>query len=83
MKTVRLENQGYMGMTTTRSPMFLEAQPRHDGHPMVSIRVGSPGRRGQEFGINLTFDEARDLARRLADATVAAEKEFKGLGLPN
>ena len=83
MKNVRLENQGYMGMTSTRSPMFLEAQPRHDGHPMVSVRIGSTERHGQEFGINLTFDEARDLARRLADATVAAEKEFKGLGLPN
>ena len=81
MKTVRLESTGYMGMTSTRSPMFLEAQPRHEGHPMVSIRLGSPGRRGQEFGINLTFEQARDLARQLTDETAAAEKEFRGLGL--
>ena len=48
---------------------------------MVSIRLGSPGRRGQEFGINLTFEQARDLARQLTDETAAAEKEFRGLGL--
>ena len=44
MKNVRLENQGYMGMTSTRSPMFLEAQPLHDGHPIVSSRLGNAER---------------------------------------
>ena len=83
MKNVRLENQGYMGMTSTRSPMFLEAQPRHDGHPMVSLRIGNAEHSGEEFGINLTFEQARSFARQLTAAIVAAEKEFKGLGLPN
>ena len=81
MKNVRLESTGYMGMTSTRSPMFLEAQPRHDGHPMVSVRIGSTERHGQEFGINLTFEQARNLAQQLTDTTVEAEKQFKALGL--
>ena len=82
MKNVRLENQGYMGMTSTRSPMFLEAQPRHDGRPMVTIRIGSADHRGEEFGINLTFKQARSFARQLTATIVAAEKEFKDFGLP-
>lgn len=81
MKNVRVENQGHM--TSTRSPMFLEAQPRHDGYPMVSLRIGNAGHSGEEFGINLTFKQARSFARQLTDATFAAEKEFKDLGLPS
>lgn len=72
-----------MSMTSTRSPMFLEAQPRHDGHPMVSVRIGNAEYRREEFGINLTFKQARSFARQLTATIVAAEKEFKELGLPN
>ena len=83
MKTVRLENQGYMGMTATRSPMFLEAQPRRDGRAIVTIRIANAEHSGEEFGINLTFDQARRFARQLTATIVAARKEFKDLGLPN
>ena len=63
--------------------MFLEAQPRHDGRPIVTIRIANAEHSGEEFGISLTFDQARRFARQLTATIVAARKEFKDLGLPN